>query len=130
MRFTGNDHARVAQAIAARAKAEHAQGKPYKINVWTGASTAAECDGVMAEAHALGQRLPFNTDPIARKAVNAGEIDFIDMPEILRGKYQYYTKADVEKLRATGYTRAMTPLPEAVRDYVQNYLVAGKKLGE
>ena len=33
----------------------------------------------MAEAHALGQRLSFNTDPIARKAVNAGEIDFIDM---------------------------------------------------
>ncbi len=60
----------------------------------------------------------------------APQIDFIDMPEILRGKYQYYTKADVEKLRATGYTRAMTPLPEAVRDYVQNYLVTGQKLGE
>ena len=78
--FTGAGYPKaLPQAIAARAKAEHAQGKPYKINVWTGASTAAECDGVMAEAHALGQRLPFNTDPTARKAVNAGEIDFIDM---------------------------------------------------
>ena len=70
--FTGAGYPKaLPQAIAARAKAEHAQGKPYKINVWTGASTAAECDGVMAEAHALGQRLPFNTDPIARKAVNS-----------------------------------------------------------
>ena len=56
-------------------------------------------------------------------------IDFIDMPEVLRGKYQYFTLADVSKLRATGYARPMTPLTEAVRDYVQNYLVPAKKLG-
>lgn len=78
--FTGAGYPKaLPQAIAARARAEHAAGKPYRINVWTGASTAAECDGVMAEAQAIGQRLPFNTDPTARKAVNAGEIDFIDM---------------------------------------------------
>ena len=58
------------------------------------------------------------------------QIDFIDMPEVLRGKYQYYTRADISKLRATGYGRAMTPLTEAVRDYVQNHLVTGRKLGE
>jgi ADP-L-glycero-D-manno-heptose 6-epimerase len=57
-------------------------------------------------------------------------IDFIDMPEVLRGKYQYYTKADISKLRESGYTRPMTPLADAVRDYVQSYLVLGKKLGE
>jgi ADP-L-glycero-D-manno-heptose 6-epimerase len=57
-------------------------------------------------------------------------IDFIDMPEVLRGKYQYFTQADVSKLRATGYQRAMTPLADAVRDYVQGYLVPAKKLGE
>jgi ADP-L-glycero-D-manno-heptose 6-epimerase len=57
-------------------------------------------------------------------------IDFIDMPEILRGKYQYYTRADIAKIRATGYARAMTPLAEAVRDYVQGYLATGKKLGD
>jgi len=58
------------------------------------------------------------------------KIDFIDMPEALRGKYQYFTKADVAKLRASGYVRPMTPLAEAVRDYVQGYLVTGKKLGD
>ncbi len=55
-------------------------------------------------------------------------IEFIDMPEVLRGKYQYFTQADIAKLRATGYTRPMTPLADAVRDYVQNYLVPDKKL--
>ncbi len=58
------------------------------------------------------------------------QIEFIDMPEVLRGKYQYYTKADVTKLRGSGYSRPMTPLGEAVRDYVQAYMVPGKKLGE
>ena len=57
-------------------------------------------------------------------------IEFIDMPEVLRGKYQYFTRADIGKLRATGYTRPMTALPAAVRDYVQAYLVPGKKLGD
>ncbi len=58
------------------------------------------------------------------------QIDFVDMPEVLKGKYQYYTQADIAKLRSTGYDRVMTPLTEAVRDYVQNALVPGKKLGE
>ena len=58
------------------------------------------------------------------------QIDFIEMPEVLRGKYQYYTKADIAKLRESGYARPMTPLGDAVRDYVQGYLVPAKKLGE
>jgi ADP-L-glycero-D-manno-heptose 6-epimerase len=58
------------------------------------------------------------------------KIDFIDMPEALKGKYQNYTKADIGKLRAAGYTRPMTPLTDAVKDYVQNALVPGRKLGE
>ena len=58
------------------------------------------------------------------------QIEFVDMPEVLRGKYQYFTQADVTKLRAAGYARAMTQLEDGVRDYVQGYLVPGKKLGE
>jgi len=58
------------------------------------------------------------------------EIRFIDMPEALRGKYQYYTCADISKLRAAGYSKPITPLAESVRDYVQNYLATSKKLGE
>jgi ADP-L-glycero-D-manno-heptose 6-epimerase len=57
-------------------------------------------------------------------------IEFIEMPEILRAKYQYYTKADISKLRASGYSRAITPLREAVADYVGNYLVPDKRLGD
>jgi ADP-L-glycero-D-manno-heptose 6-epimerase len=58
------------------------------------------------------------------------QIEFIDMPAVLRDKYQYFTQADISKLRASGYAKPVTPLAEAVRDYVQGYLVPGKKLGE
>ncbi len=58
------------------------------------------------------------------------QIEFIDMPAELREKYQYFTQADVTKLRSTGYSRPITPLDEAVGDYVRNYLVPGKRLGE
>jgi ADP-L-glycero-D-manno-heptose 6-epimerase len=58
------------------------------------------------------------------------QIDFIDMPAVLRDKYQYYTRADISKLRATGYHRSMTPLAEAVSDYTRNYLATGRRLGE
>jgi ADP-L-glycero-D-manno-heptose 6-epimerase len=58
------------------------------------------------------------------------EIEFIDMPEVLRDKYQYFTQADIAKLGTSGYTRPMMPLSEAVGDYVRNYLVPDRRLGE
>ena len=57
-------------------------------------------------------------------------IEYIEMPEAIRDKYQYFTEAKIEKLRSAGYAQPITPLKEAVRDYVQNYLVPGKTLGE
>ena len=50
------------------------------------------------------------------------DITYIDMPEVLRGKYQYYTQADMSRLRAAGYNAPMTPLEDGVADYVAGYL--------
>lgn len=50
------------------------------------------------------------------------KIAFKDMPEELRGKYQYYTKANMAKLRAAGYDKPSTSLEEGVRIYVQDFL--------
>ena len=60
----------------------------------------------------------------------APRIEYIEMPETIRDKYQYFTEAKIEKLRSAGYKQPITPLSEAVRDYVQNYLVPAKALGE
>lgn len=66
--------------------------------------------------------------PIFR-AMNAPErIEFIDMPQTLRDKYQYCTRATIDRLRATGYDAPVTPLPDAVDDYVRNYLIPDRRL--
>jgi ADP-L-glycero-D-manno-heptose 6-epimerase len=51
-------------------------------------------------------------------------IDFIDMPQALRGQYQSFTEAPMDRLRAAGYTGQFTPLEEGIRRYVQDYLAA------
>ena len=58
------------------------------------------------------------------------KIEFIDMPEALRAKYQYFTQADLTKLRGYCKEITITPLAAAVTDYVQNYLVTGRRLGD
>lgn len=55
-------------------------------------------------------------------------IDFVEMPAALRGKYQYSTRARMSRLYATGYDRPVTPLADAVTDYVTNYLVPQRPL--
>lgn len=66
--------------------------------------------------------------PIFRALGVPESIEFIDMPEQLRGKYQYSTCADMSKFRGSGYANAATPLDAAVTDYVTNYLVPGRVL--
>lgn len=50
------------------------------------------------------------------------QIDFIEMPAILQGKYQYFTQAPMEKMRHAGYIAPFTSLEKAVADYVATYL--------
>lgn len=66
--------------------------------------------------------------PIFRAMDVPERIEFIDMPAALRDKYQYSTRARIDKLRASGYTTPITALDDAVTDYVRNYLIPDKRL--
>ncbi len=57
-------------------------------------------------------------------------IEYIEMPPEIRSTYQYFTKANIESLRRRGYADPITPLEDAVYDYVQNYLVPDRTLGQ
>ena len=52
----------------------------------------------------------------------SANIEFINMPEDIRDKYQYFTEANMKKLRDTGYTKKFYSLEEGIIDYVQGYL--------
>jgi len=49
-------------------------------------------------------------------------IEYVDTPEAIRAKYQYFTEANLARLRAAGYDRPTTPLEEGVARYVQQFL--------
>lgn len=55
-------------------------------------------------------------------------IRYIDIPQDIRDKYQYFTEADMSKLRTAGYTESFYDLKAGVYDYVQNYLIPNKHL--
>ena len=57
-------------------------------------------------------------------------IEYIDMPESIRDTYQYLTCADTAKIREAGYADPVTPVEDAVADYIRNYLIPGKRLGD
>jgi ADP-L-glycero-D-manno-heptose 6-epimerase len=53
-------------------------------------------------------------------------ISFIDTPEDIRDKYQYFTEANMSKLKSIGYEKPFHTLEEGVTDYVKNYLADQK----
>ena len=58
------------------------------------------------------------------------QIEYIDMPESIRNTYQYLTCAETAKIRAAGYSEQVTLVEDAVADYIKNYLIPGKRLGD
>jgi len=56
-------------------------------------------------------------------------IEYIDLPQHLAEKYQYFTEANLYKIKLTGYNQATTSLEDGVTDYVKNYLLKNAYLG-
>jgi len=78
--FTGAGYPKkIPEALAKRIQDEHLKGNKFRINVWTGASTAPELDGALASVDGFELRLPYQSDPICRKKINAGEMEYTDI---------------------------------------------------
>ena len=93
--------------VAKRAEEAHAAGKPFKINLYTGASTGDTIDGLLARSKALNYRAPFISNPTVREAINAKEIIYNDLHLSLMAqdlRYGYLGKVDVAILEAIDIT--------------------------
>jgi succinate CoA transferase len=77
-------------AIAAKARVEHAAGRPFKVGVITGASTGPSLDGELARAGAIKFRTPYQSDKDLRESINAGKTHFFDMHLSLLPQYVRY----------------------------------------
>ncbi len=106
--FTGAGYPKaLPTAIAEKAKAAHAAGEEFKIDVFSGASTAPDCDGVLAEAEAIRFRTPYNSDPTLRNQFNAGTALYQDVhlshsgQQVEEGFYGDFHVAIIEAVRIT-----------------------------
>jgi succinyl-CoA:acetate CoA-transferase len=78
--FTGSGYPKaVPLALASIIERRNAAGDPFRVRVWTGASTGPELDGALARANGIEFRLPYNSDPHARERINRGEMEYFDM---------------------------------------------------
>ena len=78
--FTGAGYPKeVPGALARRIKAATDRGEEFKVRVFTGASTAPELDGVLAETNSMAFRTPYQSDPSLRKVINNGTTDYCDI---------------------------------------------------
>ena len=109
--FSGFTHAGcpkvVPVALAKRAENEHLKGNPFKIGMFTGASTSDSIDGVLARAHAIKFRTPYQTNKDLRNAINAGEVPYFDLHLSTLGqdlRYGYYGSVDVAIIEACDIT--------------------------
>jgi succinyl-CoA:acetate CoA-transferase len=78
--FTGAGYPKaVPLALAKRIMDANLRGEKFRISIWTGASTAPELDGALAMVDGVELRLPYQSDPVCRKKINAGEMEYIDI---------------------------------------------------
>ena len=85
-------------AIAEKAEKLHAEGKPFKINIFSGASTSDKCDGMLARANAIGKRTPYQNLPDLRKRINSHDTHYFDqhLSELAQQfRYGFYGDLDI-----------------------------------
>jgi succinate CoA transferase len=97
----------ITRELGKRAEAIHAEGKPFKIGIYTGASTGDSIDGVLARAHAIAFRSPYQSSKDLRTELNAHGAHYFDLhlselPQYLR--YGFLRKPNVAILEASDIT--------------------------
>jgi len=87
----------VPEALAARAEKLHVEGKPFKINIFTGASTNRWADGALANANAINRRTPYQNTPDLRKRINSHDAHYFDLHlSELAQKFRYGFYGDLD----------------------------------
>lgn len=87
----------VTQALAERAIKEHEAGRPFKVNVFTGASTNRWADGALAAANAINRRTPYQSTPELRQRINNHDCHYFDLHlSELAQKVRYGVYGDID----------------------------------
>ena len=130
--FTGAGYPKeVPGALARRIKAATDRGEEFKVRVFTGASTAPELDGVLAETNNMAFRTPYQSDPSLRKVINNGTTDYCDIHLSHLSKMinlGYMGDIDVAVVEATLITEDGKVVPTSSVGMSRTYLARAKKI--
>ena len=94
-------------AIAKKAEEEHAKGNPFKIGMFTGASTGDKLDGALARANAIKFRTPYQSNKDMRASLNAHDSEYFDqhLSEVAQNiRYGFLGKVNVAIIEASDVT--------------------------
>lgn len=97
----------IPEAIAHKAQAEHAEGREFKINLFTGASTSDHVDGELSRANAINMRAPYQNVPDLRKRINCHDVHYFDrhLSEMAQEiRYGFYGPIDYAIIEAAEVT--------------------------
>ncbi|HSO69524.1 MAG TPA: acetyl-CoA hydrolase/transferase family protein [Arachnia sp.] len=124
--FTGSGYPKAfPEALSAIIEARHGHDEPFRIGVWTGASTAPELDGALARTGGISYRAPYQSDPDMRSAINSGISYYQDIhlshmgPQVSQGFLGHLNLAVVE---ATAITEDGDIIPSSSVGMNRTYL--------
>ena len=130
--FTGAGYPKeFPQALARRIKEAHDRGEEFKVNVMTGASTAPELDGALAEVNGINWRMPYQSDPTLRKRINAGDTYYSDIHLSHSGMLLdqgFFGATDVAVVEAVRIKEDGAIIPSSSVGNSTNYLRNAKKI--
>ena len=107
------------------ALAERMKKEPFKIDLWTGASTGPELDDTLAAVHGIKKRLPYQTDAILRGEINDGSVDYLDIhlsESAQLGRVGYLGKLDLAIVEAVAITEEGNIIPSTSLGNAASYV--------
>ena len=107
------------------ALAERMKKEPFKIDLWTGASTGPELDDTLAAVHGIAKRLPYQTDAILRGEINNGSVDYLDLhlsESAQLARVGYLGKLDLAIVEAVAITEEGNIIPSTSLGNAASYV--------
>ncbi|WP_347347488.1 acetyl-CoA hydrolase/transferase family protein [Nigerium sp.] len=130
--FTGSGYPKeVPVALAARIREAHDKGEEFRIGVFTGASTAPELDGALADTGGISMRMPYQSDPHMRNAINAAVSEYYDVhlshsgPQVRAG---FWGPLDVTIIEVTAIKEDGSVVPSSSVGNNNVYLEKAEKI--
>lgn len=122
---------RIVEAVAKKGEKEHEEGKPFKVNIFSGASTNDHVDGILARTNCMGRRAPYQNTPDLRKRINSHDAHYFDrhLSEMAQEtRYGFYGDIDYAIIEAAAISEEGEILLGCGLGNVPTYAPMAKKI--